>query len=65
MLLLWLLLSSIKLLFIRLAPSALERSVKAGVIPDDFVKKVGLEMSRLQLSRWKERRHLEQAKKQV
>lgn len=55
--------SSIILLFVALAPSAWERSVKAGVITDDFMKKVGLEMRRLQLSRWKERRCLEKANK--
>lgn len=59
-----LLLSHIKQLFVRLAPRASERSMKAEVITDDFMKKVGLEMSRLQLYRWKKRKHLEQAKKQ-
>ena len=58
--------SSIKPLLIASAPSAWERSLKAGVITDDFMKKVGLEMSRLQLCRWKGRRCLEKAnKKQV
>lgn len=38
--------------------------MKAGVITDDFMRKVGRERSMFQLSKWKRRRHLEQANKQ-